>query len=409
MKKLISLITAITLLFCSCSTSGNGSYETYETQSSSESQIITTDTTADETSSEPETTTSEIQTSQTIPPESSSEPEPEIVDTLSIIAVGDNLIHSTLITSGQKFGYDSLYEEIAPVISSADLAIINQETIFTYNESLYSGYPRFASPVGIGEGALNAGFDVFSTSTNHTADRGKQPMLDTLDFWKKHPEGICVGLHETKEDYNTVKIIERNNIKIALFNYTYGFNHTPPVWWMVEGLENKDRMTEQFSYAKENADLIIVMAHWGKEYVYTPNANQVQWAQFFSDLGADIIIGTHPHVVQPVVELTGKNGNKTICYYSLGNFISNQETVNRNVGGMAMISVVKDKDGVRIEGYEMIPTTVHREKINGTVKYTAILLEDYTDERLDKNPKFKNYSVQDFWDCYNTAITSYPK
>ncbi len=395
-KALLILLTSVILTSC---IAHNGDHS--ETGSES---VFVTDT--ESTTTEADTTTAEETTAI---PETEAVPEP---DKLSIVAVGDNLIHDSIYKSGEAYGYDSLYEEVAPIISAADLAIINQETIFTYGTS-YSGYPRFLSPDEIGIAALNAGFDVFSSATNHTSDRGLQPMLDTFDFWKKHPEGVCVGMYETKDDYNDkVTIIERNNIKIALFNYTYGLNRYAPKWWMIDLLDEsfKDRMERQFAYARENSDMIIVMAHWGKEYVYTPNAKQTKWAQYFADLGADLIIGTHPHVVQPVMELIGKDGNKTVCYYSLGNFISAQDTVARNVGGLARINVIKDESGTYIESYDMIPTTVHRENIKDVRahKYSVVLLEDYTDERLDKNVKFSKYSIKDYWDCYNEAIASYP-
>ena len=398
MKKIIALSLSLIILLCSCSakiSSGNND-------------------TTDNITTMPETTPEVTTPEQTTPP-ITTEPEPEVFE-LSIIAVGDNLIHDNLIKAGKTFGYDSFYEEIAPLISAADLSIINQESSFSY--SVAQGYPYFATPTAVGDSAIKAGFDVFSMSTNHTWDWGKQPVLDTIDYFKNRPEATMVGLYETESDRENITIIERNNIRIALINYSYGYNSgkypNQMVWWMSETLGDKTRMEKQLAYAEENADITIVMTHWGKEYTYTPNSSQTSWAQFFADNGADIIIGHHPHVVQPVVELTGKNGNKTICYYSLGNFISNQLEVKMNVGGLAFINIVKDETGTRIKDYYMLPTAVHVESVNGVWKYTALLLSDYTQERQNKNVKFGiggsegSFKISDYWSCYNTAINSYP-
>ena len=209
MKKLIILIIALTLLLCSCSVKEN----TNPTTQGTTEPITTPDVQTTPEVTTPEETTAPITTEPITTPPVTTEPEPEIFE-LSIIAVGDNLIHDNLIKAGNTFGYDSYYEEIAPLISAADLSIINQESSFSY--SVAKGYPYFATPTAVGDSAIKAGFDVFSMSTNHTWDWGKQPVLDTIDYFKNHPEATMVGLYETEDDRNNVTIIERNNIKIAL-------------------------------------------------------------------------------------------------------------------------------------------------------------------------------------------------
>lgn len=344
------------------------------------------------------------------PPETSEPPIPEPEESrVSLVAVGDNLIHGYLITAGQTFGFDTFYERIDHVISSADIAIINQESVLTYDSSIYSGYPGFASPTDVVDAAIKAGFDIFTLATNHTWDKGKQPILDTIDHFEKYPEITTLGIHGTQEDYNTVKIIEKNGIRIALFNYTYGFNRGAEVSWMVERLTNKTRMKEQLAYARENSDFIIVIPHWGTEYIYTPNSSQTSWAQFFADEGVDLIIGHHSHCVQPMDVITGKNGNETVVYYSLGNFISNQNSFKGNIGGMASVTILKDENGTRLESYELLPTTVLPEMKSGFRSYNALMLEDLTPELLKRNFKFADKSVQDFWDLFTLAANSYPK
>ncbi len=384
------------MLVTSCASRNNADFETQ-----SESVTDTSDTgSSTEDTSIPDTSV----------PDTTDTPEPPVPEAqrVSLLAVGDNLIHGYLITAGQTFGYDTYYHRIEDIISAADIAIINQESPFTYDSSKYSGYPRFATPTDVGLAAIEAGFDIFTLATNHTCDNGKQAMLDTIDFFKNHPEVDTLGLYETKDDYNSVKIIEKNGIKIAFFNYTYGHNQTNPVWWMVDTLSNKERMISQLEYAEQNADITVVIPHWGTEYKYTPNSTQISWAQFFSDNGADVIIGHHPHAVQPVMELTGKNGNTTVCYYSLGNFISNQTTMKGNVGGMATLTIIKDENGTRVEEYELIPTTVQAQMVNGVRRYEAMLLSDLTPELLIQSFKFASNTVDEFWDLFETASTSYP-
>ncbi len=394
MKKIIATFLVITVLFSLFSCVKDEGLT--DLPDSSGIETTSPDTTEDVTTTE-DITTEEITTD---PP-----PKPK---TATLLAVGDNLIHGPLITSSKHFGYDKFYGRIKDTISNADLAIINQESCFTYNTSLYSGYPRFATPIGFGEAAIRAGFDVFSLATNHTWDNGKQPILDTLDFFSKHPEVMTVGVYTAKEEYSSVKTVEVNGITIALLNYTYGFNRTSEAWWMVDTMSDKTHISDHLKRAEEIADITVVIAHWGKEDVHTPNSTQLSWAQFFSDNGADIIIGHHPHVLQPLMTLTGINGNTTVCYYSLGNFISNQNDFENNIGGLASLTIVKDEAGTRVESYELIPLTVQVERANGKTSYEAILLSDLTPELLSKHYKFKNKTVGDYYYIYNQAINSYP-
>ncbi len=220
--KLIAALLVLPILLTSCSIFEGGSGKQTDKNITVLTDPITTEApTTDSAAVTTAPATSELPTTTAKP----TEPTIEAVEA-TIIAVGDNLIHGPLITSGKKAGYDTLYKELAPMISAADLAIINQETIFTYNEKEYSGYPKFASPTAIGEAALAAGFDVFSTATNHTADHGEQAILDTLDFWEKHPEGTVLGIYKDKADRDNIPVVTVNGIKIALLNYTYGMNQS---------------------------------------------------------------------------------------------------------------------------------------------------------------------------------------
>ncbi len=410
--KMIAALLVLPILLTSCSIFESGNGKQTDKNITVLTDPITTETPT--TTDGKTATTAGITTELPITTAEPTEPVIEAVEA-TIIAVGDNLIHGPLITSGKKAGYDTLYKELAPMISAADLAIINQETIFTYNENEYSGYPKFASPIGIGEAALAAGFDVFSTATNHTADHGEQAILDTLDFWEKHPEGTVLGIYKDKADRDNIPVVTVNGIRIALLNYTYGMNQSLSKWWMVDimGKTIKDDVKQTISAriekAKEISDFVIVCAHWGSEYVNTPTSSEVAWAQFFADCGVDLVIGTHPHVVQPVMEVEGKNGNKTVVYYSLGNFVHNQNDFAPNIGGLATITLISDKDGVRIKDYNMVGTMVDCYYNENKVKcYTACLISEMTDERLKNHIKFSGKTVADFEKEFEKASTSYP-
>ncbi len=395
MKKSISLLLVFIMIvstsLCACNSADRS-----KPKETTESDTTVPDTTEAETT-EKETTTEEITT------------EPPVTkQTATLVAVGDNLIHGYLITAGQKFGFDKFYHRIKDTISAADVAIMNQESPFTYDESEYSGYPRFATPTGVGEAAIAAGFNVFTLATNHTWDKGEQPIIDTLDFFSKHPEVTAVGIHDSVDSYYKAKVIEVNGIKIALFNCTYGSNQKIKVWWRMNDMSDKDYFRQMLGWAEENADITIVMPHWGTEYKYVPNSNQISWAKFFTECGADIIIGHHPHAVQPMMTVTASNGNTSICYYSLGNFISNQTTMKGNVGGMASLTIVKENGVTRVEDAKMIATTVQAEMVGKTRTYEAMLLSDLTPELLEKSFKFMDNTVEEFWDLYNMASTSYP-
>lgn len=384
------------------------------TASSPATSDVTTQTpvtTDDPVTTETTTTAETIETAEpTVEP---SEPTVDRGYTAEILAVGDNLFHTPLITAGEALGYDRLYDGIRDMISAADLAIINQETVFS--KSGYSGYPKFATPTAVGDAAIAAGFDVFTCASNHTWDMGEQGILDTLEYFSAHPEVMEVGLNNDKNERNQLDIVEVNGISIAIFNFGTLINTKSTVWWRANYLDKtentKSWVAGQIAKAKKQADFVIVCAHWGSEYVYTPTAQETYWAQFFADCEVDLVIGGHPHVVQPVQEIEGESGHKTLVYYSLGNFLHNQNDMNANVGGMAKIRLYKDEEGnVSIVDYDLLATTVDCQVVDGINCYTPRLLSDMTDEMLKTSWKWgsKEVTVADFEAIFMEAIASYP-
>lgn len=315
------------------------------------------------------------------------------VTTASVIAVGDNLYHQSLIDAGVSedgtWNYDKIYTHITDAIKDADIRMIDQETVFTTDHDNVSSYPSFATPTEVGDAIIKAGFNVVESANNHIDDFGEEFLTDTLNFWKtNYPDVTLIGIHDSQEDADTVKIREVNGIKIAFLDYTYGTN--------VGGIEGKDYMidmirkdkiTTMIQKAKQQADCIIFVAHWGTEDETMPNEYEKQWAAYLMEQGVNVIIGGHPHVLQPYGRLTDDKGNETVVFYSLGNFVSTQQKLEELLGGMAKFTIQKTaKDGktsVKILTPTVEPLVMHYNSDSG--EFGPYMLSDYTEELASQN------------------------
>ena len=301
-------------------------------------------------------------------------PEPEKTS-VTLVAVGDMLGHESVIFANKVNNvcdYNVLFQEMKQEFTQADIAVINQETMFGGDEFPYAGYPNFNSPSEIGDAEVAAGFDVILHASNHARDVWEEGILNCISYWKtNHPEITYLGIHDSFADQENIRVLERNGIRIAMLNYTYGLNG----YQLSEGHEylvdliDQDRIVSDIRRAKEMADAVVVFPHWGVEYVYEANAEQQALAQAMADAGADLIIGTHPHVLQNIEWLTGADGNRCLCYYSLGNYISGQTAVPRLLGGMANVTITKQGEEVQIESATLVPIVTHYEWRSGV--YTA--------------------------------------
>jgi poly-gamma-glutamate synthesis protein (capsule biosynthesis protein) len=340
------------------------------------------------------------------------EPEPKTY-TVDLVAVGDNLIHTGIISAGKNsdgtYNYDFMYENITKEISQADIKIINQETMFVEDPSQYSGYPTFGSPYQIGDAIIKAGFNVVTHATNHTYDKGATGVLNTTSYWKKHPEVLMTGVYDSQESHDTISIMEVNNIKIAFLNYTYGLNglRVPEdKKYFVNTLYDEDKIKSDLTKANELADFVIVLPHWGTEYVYEPTEYQISWARVFVENGADLIIGTHPHVVEPLDFILKEDGTEVPCYFSLGNYISAQDQVPRMLGAMAKVTIeMTEGQDAKIISATMEPTVTH---ISSDRKiYTTYMLKDYTEELASDhylNKKGRKVSINILQELYDSII-----
>ena len=314
------------------------------------------------------------------------------VERVNIKMVGDDLIHTGVYKqcyqSDGSYNFDKIFEHIKSDIESADIGIINQETILVHDKSRVSSYPAFGTPDDIGHSIVRAGFDVVAHSTNHTIDKGESGIRDTIDFWEtNYPEMIYLGVHKDEND-SDIRYITKNNIKISFINYTYGLNglegQRKGKEYLIDMLSDKD-IEESIKEAKENSDIIVAILHIGEEYVYKPTEYERKQVDRFIDNGVEIVLCSHPHVLEPYGIRVTENGNKGLVYYSLGNFVSSQNEVDRVVGGMADITITKDILGkVEIENYDLIPLVTHQE----SGLYTTYKLSDYTED-LAKRHKLR--------------------
>ena len=262
--------------------------------------------------------------------------EPEI----TLVMVGDILLHTPVAESGKKedgsYDFGAVFSEMREEISSADLALVNQEVILGGEELGVSGYPAFNAPYELGDALVEAGFDVVLHATNHALDKGKKGIVNCLAFWQKeYPDIAVLGIHGSEAEQEEIYVYEQDGIRLAILNYTYGTNGIalPQDMPYAVDLLERERVEADLQRAQEVADFVVVCPHWGTEYVLEETAEQEQWAAFFADNGADLILGTHPHVIEPV-EWEGA----ALVYYSLGNFVNwtsgiGEGVANRMVGG----------------------------------------------------------------------------
>ena len=275
-----------------------------------------------------------------------------------------------------------------PVISTASViavAMIDQETVFAPSHDAVSTYPSFATPQEVGDAIIKAGFDVVESATNHADDYGYDYLKSTLDFWStNYPDIPVLGIHATQEDADTVKVKEVNGIRIAFLDYTYGTNNSGAgegYEYMID-IFDKDKITTMIQKAKEISDCIIFVAHWGTEDETMPNEYEKQWAAFLMQQGVDVIIGGHPHVLQPYGQLSDDQGHNTTIFYSLGNFVSTQQELPELLEGMASFTIQKStlngKSTIQILSPEVKPMVMHYNHDNG--EYGPYMLDDYTEE-----------------------------
>ena len=320
---------------------------------------------------------------------------------INLMATGDNLMHMGVVATGQMadgtYDFSFMFEGISEFLEVADIKVTNQETILGGNELGFSGYPAFNSPTELGDSIAEAGFNVVLQASNHSADKGLNGLLHCVEFWKSHPEVLMVGIYEEAAESHDIPVLTIDGIDFAVLNYTYSHNaetvsssirgHLDMLcaWNRENGRIDftslEPQVIEDIKRAEEIADVVLVFPHWGTEYMLTPSGYQKDFAQQMVEAGADLIIGTHPHVIQPVEWVESENGNKALCFYSLGNYVSTQKGPQSMLEAMAWVTFLVKEDGVEIveDKTGAIPMVCHYN--SGPVRTESVyLLENYTEE-----------------------------
>lgn len=326
--------------------------------------------------------------------------EVPIKEELCIRMVGDMLMHTRVVESGLQsdgsYNFDHLFMNMGNYIQEADIAIVNQETIMGGAELGYSGYPRFNSPYELADAEVKAGFNVVLHATNHTTDKGKQAVLNCMEYWDtNYPQVNYLGINRTKEEQDSkIYVFEKNGIKVAILNYTYTVNggrmpsDMPYLVNLMTKGQSEKKIIADIQKAEQLADFTIVCPHWGTEYQLTASKTQRYWTQIFLENGVDLVIGTHPHVIEPIEWVEDENGNKMLVYYSLGNYVNGTSSTgsgvtNRMVGGIADVTIGRDENGKVVileNGVEPIVCHIGEKDV-----YTVYFLKDYTEELAKEN------------------------
>ena len=303
--------------------------------------------------------------------------------TVTLAAVGDALIHENILNSGKKkdgtYNYDAIFSNVKDYLANFDVKIINQETIFINDSSKFAGYPSFGTPVEMGDAMRNAGFNVITCATNHAYDRGAKGIINTVDYWKQYEDSVLMtGIYKDQESYDTISVREYNGIKIAFLNYTTLLNSGAKKEPYYIRMYKESNAVKEIKEAKKIADFVIVLPHWGIEYEHEPSDEQERMAKKLAEAGADVIIGCHPHVVQPMKVITTSDDRRVPCYYSLGNFVSNMFWFKCQLEGMAELTIVKWNGKTELKSAEYTPIVNHMNSDDS--KFTVYLLSDYTDD-----------------------------
>lgn len=337
----------------------------------------------------------------------------EAYSRVNLVAVGDNLIHDTVYeqaASRSSGGYDFsyAYEKVADLISAADLAILNQETIISTEHNV-SSYPCFNSPTQVGEEMIKIGFDVFNICTNHSLDCGEKGLISTINYWKEK-NMPTTGAYLNASEAQKVVTSEVNGVKFAYLGFTEstnGLSLPEDSEVILVRASDESYLQEKIARAKKEADVVIVNAHWGEEYTHEPTEEQKRLAEKLALWGADIIIGNHPHVIQPLEYIENPDGRKTLVAYSLGNFISAQNRGPRMLGGMLNLQIVKNNvtGNVTFENVVFNATVTHYGQDASNIRIYP--LADYTQELASKHgvrSKTSDFSLQYLYDILDEVI-----
>ncbi len=393
MKSRIALFLAA-LLFCGCN-------------DVSEENAVPAVVSAETTVSESVSSTVSKTTAQT----TVTEPEP-VSKTVTFTALGDNLIHSSIYKQAarraENGGYDFTYayEGAADLFDTADITVLNQETLICNDVIEPDTYPCFNSPTALGDHMASLGVDVFTIANNHTLDWGTDGLSACLDYYDERGY-MRVGAYRNEEDRADIRVTEVDGVKVAFLCYTESLNglSLPEDTELTIGRFDRDTIIKEIEKADGISDICVVSLHWGTENSDTVEDYQREAAAEFAEAGADVIIGNHPHVLREIELIDRTDGGQTLCAYSLGNLISAQSRGKNLIGGVLNFSITVEEGRENTVGdMEFIPVITHYDSNYSNVRLYK--LSDYTPELADShgvrvNSKFSYELIYEYLESKN--------
>ncbi|MDN3428377.1 CapA family protein [Microbacterium sp. APC 3898] len=291
----------------------------------------------------------------------------------TLSAVGDILIHERVYKDAlteEGYDFNPMLETVKPFMEQADITVANSESIIGGSEIGLSTYPAFNSPYEVGDALKQAGVDVVTLANNHTLDRGVPAIENAVRYWDQIGM-VHAGSYLSADDRSEIALMTRNDITFSFLSYTYGTNgiETPAGRDYLVNRIDPAIIQQDLKRAREKSDVVVLNLHFGVEYQKMPNAEQIELAQFAAENGADIILGHHPHVLQPPEWIDTADGRKVFVIYSLGNFLSGQDEPDRQIGAILHLDIEKkvtaDSTAITIQNPAFTPTFVRSSNEKG--------------------------------------------
>lgn len=313
---------------------------------------------------------------------------------ITLSAIGDMLIHETVYedarTAGGTYDFRPMLKRVKPFLNDTTITFANQETMLGGEELGLSSYPAFNSPYAVGDALKDAGVNVVSLANNHTLDRGEEAIMNAISHWE-NIDMMYTGAYKDEADRENIRVYQTDEgISVAFLAYTYGTNGIP----VPDGkdhlvnLINREVMADRISEAKQQADAVVLSLHYGNEYERMPSEEQKDLVQFLANEGVDVVLGHHPHVLQPVDWVEGEDGHQTLVAYSLGNFLSGQDEFYRRIGGIFRFTIQKtidgDEENIEVKAPKFMPTFV---KFKNQANYEVAPMYQLTNDELANAPE----------------------
>lgn len=358
------------------------------------------------------------------------------VQEVKLIAIGDNLIHSSVYDAADaedgvmdgKYNFKPMYKSIKGRVKSADIAFVNQETIISGKKYGLYGYPKFNTPEDVLPALKDTGFTIANAATNHSLDRTDQGAYNAIKNFKRYKMDY-IGINTSAKEAKKIKVVKKNGISFAFLAYTYGTNGIQAKHdYTVNYIDDK-RIKRDVKKARQQADIVIVSMHWGTENSFAPDDWQVKLAKKMADWGVDLIIGTHPHSIQPVQWIKGKGNHKMLVTYSLGNGLNGMLETQNMLGCLFTCKFVKTNQKIQLKEPKMEPIVSHFERIgeipvdveslrknapnadhvNYTFKFRLYPLSEYSSDQLSRHfinvYQGENAHMEDLQSIYDRVIS----